>query len=289
MEAVVSESLPVTANRKKTADRLVTLSIKNKINPFKDIIWPDQLPDDLFWMPHHLMTVYGTKAAEQLSQDDLHRLSKWESIWFYSFNVHGERHLLRDVLDCMHTPGYEDISEYMHHFVCEENNHSWFFSTFCKRYGGKVYVDKRVQFQAEPTTPAVSAFLVFARILILEEMLDYYNVAIAADAAVPQVIRDLNALHHSEEARHMAFGRGIVTDLFAKLSGKEEVEYCRNYLERYIGWCIDSLYYPQMYRDANIPDAFRFRNAVMNDPARREHHDALTARIRKFLSNLGVL
>ena len=127
-----------------------------------------------------------------LTPEQLLRLSKWESIWFYSFNVHGERHLLRDVLNCMHSPGYEDVSDYMHHFVCEENNHSWFFSNFCTRYGGKVYVDKRSQFQAQPLKPAANAFLIFARILILEEMLDYYNVIIAADEAVP-AIRELNA------------------------------------------------------------------------------------------------
>ena len=71
------------------------------------------------------------QAGATLTPEQLLRLSKWESIWFYSFNVHGERHLLRDVLNCMHSPGYEDVSDYMHHFVCEENNHSWFFSNFC--------------------------------------------------------------------------------------------------------------------------------------------------------------
>ena len=81
-------------------------------------------------MPYELMTVFGTKATADLTPQELLRLSKWESIWFYSFNVHGERHLLRDVLECMHTPGYEDISEYMHHFVCEENNHSWLINAF---------------------------------------------------------------------------------------------------------------------------------------------------------------
>ena len=204
------------AQRKATVDRLTALSIRNKTNPFLDIAWPESLPEDVMWMPHKLMTVHGTQAGATLTPEQLLRLSKWESIWFYSFNVHGERHLLRDVLNCMHSPGYEDVSDYMHHFVCEENNHSWFFSNFCTRYGGKVYVDKRSQFQAQPLKPAANAFLIFARILILEEMLDYYNVIIAADEAVPAVIRELNALHHYEEARHMAFGRAIVADLFDK-------------------------------------------------------------------------
>ena len=82
-------------------------------------------------------------------------------------------------------------------------------------------------------------------------MLDYYNVIIAADEAVPAVIRELNALHHYEEARHMAFGRAIVADLFDKARKNctdEDIDECRAYLDRYIGWCLDSLYYPAMYR-----------------------------------------
>lgn len=291
MEVYSPTKADAATQRKNTAERLTALSVKNKSNPFLDIVWPESLPEDTLWMPYELMTVFGTQAATDLTPQELFRLSKWESIWFYSFNVHGERHLLRDVLECMHTPGYEDISDYLHHFVCEENNHSWFFSNFCTRYGGKLYIDKRIQFQSQPTTSTANAFLIFSRILILEEMLDYYNVAIEADPAVPKVIRDLNALHHFEEARHMAFGRAVVTDLFDKMTKKctaEEIEYCRTYLDRYIGWCLDSLYYPQMYRDAGIADAYRFRNAVMADPARQAHHDALTARVRKFFSKIGA-
>lgn len=279
------------AQRKATVDRLTALSIRNKTNPFLDIAWPESLPEDVMWMPHKLMTVHGTQAGATLTPEQLLRLSKWESIWFYSFNVHGERHLLRDVLNCMHSPGYEDVSDYMHHFVCEENNHSWFFSNFCTRYGGKVYVDKRSQFQAQPLKPAANAFLIFARILILEEMLDYYNVIIAADEAVPAVIRELNALHHYEEARHMAFGRAIVADLFDKARKNctdEDIDECRAYLDRYIGWCLDSLYYPAMYRDAGIADAYQFRNAVMADPGRQSHHDAMTAKVRKFFAKIGA-
>ena len=63
-------------------------------------------------------------------------------------------------------------------------------------------------------------------------MLDY-NVIIAADEAVPAVIRELNALHHYEAGRHMAFGRAIVADLFDKARKNctdEDIDECRAYL-----------------------------------------------------------
>ena len=89
----------------------------------------------------------------------------------------------------------------------------------------------------------------------------------------------------------MAFGRAIVADLFDKARKNctdEDIDECRAYLDRYIGWCLDSLYYPAMYRDAGIADAYQFRNAVMADPGRQSHHDAMTAKVRKFFAKIGA-
>ena len=277
------------AQRKATVDRLTALSIRNKTNPFLDIAWPESRQrmscgcpqtDDGAWHP-----------GVTLTPEQLLRLSKWESIWFYSFNVHGERHLLRDVLNCMHSPGYEDVSDYMHHFVCEENNHSWFFFHFLHSLRRQGLCRQALAIPGAAIKARRQCLPIFARILILEEMLDYYNVIIAADEAVPAVIRELNALHHYEEARHMAFGRAIVADLFDKARKNctdEDIDECRAYLDRYIGWCLDSLYYPAMYRDAGIADAYQFRNAVMADPGRQSHHDAMTAKVRKFFAKIGA-
>ena len=42
------------------------------------------------------------------------------------------------------------------------------------------------------------------------------------------------------------------------------------------------------YRDAGIADAYQFRNAVMADPGRQSHHDAMTAKVRKFFAKIGA-
>ena len=104
------------AQRKATVDRLTALSIRNKTNPVpghrlarvaaRGCHVDAPQTDDGAWHPGGRNA--DARAAAQAQQV--------ESIWFYSFNVHGERHLLRDVLNCMHSPGYEDVSDYMHHF-----------------------------------------------------------------------------------------------------------------------------------------------------------------------------
>jgi hypothetical protein len=268
------------------------LSSDRKIDPLLEFNWPDKLPDDIMWMPEELMTIYGTEAGAELSESEKIRLSQTESLCFYSFNVHGERHLLRDVLSCMHTPGYEHISDYLHYFVAEENVHSWFFQKFCCNYGGKVYPDRRISFAVEKNHVDVDSFFLFARILILEEMLDYYNIKIAADESMPSIIRKINHVHHTEECRHVAIGRNIVSILFDNIvnnHSQETVDKVRIYVEQYIQWCINSLYNPIQYSDAGIGEPYKFRNRVMDDPARKLFHNDLTLNIRKFFYKCGVL
>jgi hypothetical protein len=275
----------------KVLARLTDLSRNNFYNAFERFEWPESLPGDALWMSPELMTVYGTRAGSALGEDQLIRLSKWESIGFYSFNVHGERYLIREVLERIHTPGFEQVSEYMHHFIGEENVHSWFFAKFCYSYGHKIYPAKSWPRPPVEQSPDIESFLVFARILILEEMVDYYNIFMEHDKRLPPLIRHMNGTHHFDEARHVAFGRNFVRELYANISGKHPEEKLReisDYLERYIRWCIESLYNLSVYRDAGIGEAYEFRTAIMNDPARASHHEAITKGVRKFLRTVGV-
>lgn len=291
MIEAMSTPTPVS-ELEKAAARLTDLSVGNFYNVFSRFDWPAKLPEDQFWMPHELMTVYDTAAGSTLTREQLLQLSKWESIGFYSFNVHGERYLLMEVLQRIHTPGYEPVSEYLHHFIGEENAHSWFFSNFCYKYGKKLYPAKATSFQAETQPKDIEDFLVFARIMILEEMLDHYNVAMEKNESLHPLIRQINGTHHADESRHVAFGRKIVVDLHNKLKEKypeSTVAEVGKYLDLYINWCIESLYNPSVYRDAGIPDAYEFRNAVLADPGRVPYHQNITRRMRKFLVDAGIL
>lgn len=289
---IEATSSPTPVNElDKTAARLTDLSVGKFYNVFSRFDWPAKLPEDEFWMPLELMTVYDTAVGSTLTREQLLQLSKWESVGFYSFNVQGERYLLMEVLQRIHTPGYEAVSEYLHHFIGEENAHSWFFSNFCYKYGNKLYPAKAMSFKAESLPKDIEDFLVFARILILEEMLDYYNVAMEKDESLHPLIRQINGAHHADEARHVAFGRKIVVNLHKKIREKypeSTIAEVGKYLDIYINWCIESLYNPSVYRDAGIHDAYRFRNAVLTDPGRIPHHQAIIRRMRKFLIDASI-
>lgn len=276
----------------QSIDRLIDLSVGTYYNPYKTFKWPESLPERQWWMSQDLMTVYGTAQMQQLSESQLMALSKWESINFYSLNIHGIRELLLEVTKRIHSPGYETPSKFFHHFIGEENEHMWFFAEFCLRYASKIYPDRNVKLGSETYEPDIESLLVFIRILVFEEIVDYFNTRMAKDNSLHPIIQQINAIHHQDESRHIAFGRQIVKQLYAQVSGKypaETLQGVETYVKNYIIASIQSLYNPAVYRDALIPEPYNFRRLLLENPARRPHHQQVLKRTIDFLVKTGIL
>ena len=271
-------------------DRLCGLAVEDRYNPYKIFHWPDSLPQDVFWMSPALLSVTGTAAAAELTQEQLIRLSHWESINFYSLNVHGIRELLGPIVDRIHTREFQESSEFFHHFIGEENEHMWFFATFCQRYGGKIYPVVHLRTE-KSDDPEVNNLLIFARILLLEELVDYFNMTMANDNSLPEIVCQVNRIHHRDESRHVAFGRELVHTLHVAVKRKvtsKTVREIETYLKRYAAFCLQSFYSPYAYQDAGIPDQFGFRQRVLKDPAREDFHRTVLRRPVGFMIKAGV-
>ena len=272
-------------------DRLNSLSIKDRYNPYVDFKWPSALPDDAFWMSTELLSVAGTAVAEELTPAQLKRLSQWESINFYSLNVHGIRELLAQVVRRIHTRAFAVESEFLHHFIGEENEHMWFFATFCRLYGGKLYPEVRLKYDPNPDR-AIEDFLVFARILIFEEIVDFYNVTMGKDPSLPPIVRKLNETHHRDESRHVAFGRELLVHMHQKLRRtKDDVAFrhVEDYLRRYIAYTFEQFYSPLAYADAGLADPFGLRQRMLADPARGAFHRTALRKTTAFLKKAKIL
>src|SRR5215470_8463372 len=101
------ETITSQADFNKTLNRLVELSIDTYYNPYKTLEWVDELAEEQWWMPRRLLTLYDTPFIDGFDDSQLMKLSKWESIHFYSLNIHGIRELLIEVTRRIHSPGYE--------------------------------------------------------------------------------------------------------------------------------------------------------------------------------------
>ncbi|GHH00328.1 diiron oxygenase [Streptomyces rubradiris] len=272
-------------------DRLGAKSVEDYYNPYRMFSWADELPQDTYWMTPELISAHGTEVEEELGEAGMKRLSRWESINFYSLNVHGIRELIIEVVKRIHMPGFEVPSEFFHHFIGEENEHMWFFAEFCRRYGnGKLYSSPSLQTRADGD-PEVENFLVFARILLFEEMVDHYNLRMANDDSLHETIRQVNRIHHHDESRHIAFGRELVSLLWDRLrrtATREQLAGLESYLKRYLVFSLQSFCNPQVYRDAGLADPLGVRSRVLAHPRRKEAELKVIRKPLSFLLKSGI-
>jgi hypothetical protein len=273
-------------------NRLEQMAESGYYNPYTIFEWPDSIEPDKPWMSENLTTLAGTEMWDELTRDQQLALTRYEAINFFSLNIHGIRELLSEVVMRIHDRTYANVSEFLHHFIGEENEHMWFFAQFCLRYGGKLY-------PPQPTLKADSVthlsqvareLVVFARILIFEEIVDYYNAHMATDQSLPLIAREINRVHHQDESRHVAFGRMVFTNLLDQVVKRDpaEVPVIAEYLESYLQYSIGTLYDPAAYRDAGIPNALALRRRALHHPARVAAHDQVLKRTRSFLSKAGA-
>jgi para-aminobenzoate N-oxygenase AurF len=288
----MSTAITESSSIKQTLDRIIGMSIDTYYNPYKTFEWPDALADEQWWMSPELMTVYGTGLADELPEHQKMLLSKWESIHFYSLNVHGIRELLLEVVKRVHSPGFEEESEFFHHFIGEENEHMWFFATFCLKYGGKIYGDKKIKLNDAEMPADIESLLVFSRILIFEEIVDYFNLRVGRDESLHPIIRQVNSIHHQDESRHIAFGREIVKMLFDGIKTRHSAERLKeidDYLSRYLQASIQSLYNPSVYKDAGLADPYKVRTALLEDPGRKEQNRKILKRTLDFFTHNQIV
>ncbi len=275
----------------RTLDKITQVSIDNHYNVYTRFDWPDSLASDAQWMSPELMSVYGTEYENQIDEPTRRLLGKWESINFYSLNIHGIRELIMEVTRRIHTPGYEDSSEFFHRFIGEENDHMWFFAQFCERYGPKIYPD--VSFKLESTGDGLAEdFLIFARIVIFEEIVDYFNMRMGRDARLDPHVQKINWVHHEDESRHIAGGRQIIKQLHQRLretASPELLAKLDQYVKRYISTSLASLYNPRVYADAGLPQPHAMRRELLQHPARRQRHRDFVKRIVDFMVSSQIL
>lgn len=271
--------------------RLSAASRRSYQNPYEAIAWPDELARDQWFTSPELVSLYGTPWWEELDEPARKALSFWEAVNFFSLNIHGEKFLMEGLAHRLYQPGMEEVAEYLHHFLDEENKHSVWFGTFCTRYAGKVYPDRKVAFPRE-YADGEEDLLFFAKVSIFEEIVDRYNVAMGRDERLVPVSRQINANHHAEETRHLVFGRRIVAELWRQWADRwppEVVDGVRTHLDGYVTATWREYYNPDVYRDAGLADPWTVAREAWDHPATCAHRAEFTGFALRPLVAAGVL
>ena len=256
-----------------------------------DLGWPERIGEGEWCLSPELHSLHGTEAGEALDLAQRRRLAAAEAVNFFSLNIHGERALVAGIAQRLYRAGGASHERYLHHFLAEENRHMALFAQFCLRYGGRIYPEKKLSL-ASGYTRGEDEFLFFARVLVFEEIVDRYNQAMADDPRLAPIVRRINRLHHRDEARHLAFGRRLVVELFERHAPRwstGELAHARAELAAYFRACWSEYYNPDAYRDAGLTDPYSVRSRALSHPARRRHHAEFSRGIVQYLMSHGVL
>ena len=268
--------------------RLIALSEQAQVANI--VSWPAQAETDALFFPPALISVAGTSEFRALDPAARHRLSLFEAANFFSLNIHGETHLTQGLADRLDGAASPDHAAYLRHFLAEEKRHSAWFARFCDRYAGRVYPDRSLAFAADDGPDADLLF--FARIAVFEEIVDTLNRAMARDLSLAPIARAINAAHHSDETRHLAFGHRLLRDLVnaraAYWTEAQRAAVARR-LTRFAEEVWRALFNPAVYADAGLGDPFALRQRALAGDAARDRRAWLLRGCRRLLARLDLL
>ncbi len=275
----------MTYTSTELAPKLSNASIKKAWDVYSAFDWPDSLPEDSWYMSPELISLYGTDVFDNLSEAEQKKLSFTELCNFFSLVLQGERPLVQGLAHRLYLKSTEpEVSEYLHHFIDEENKHMVMFGMFLKRYFGKVYPEKKVNIPRQYAKGEEDvAFL--CKALAVEEYGEYYNVVMWHDDRIHPLISEINRVHHFDETRHLAFGRARLVETFHDKSSKwssEELASFREWLVAYLQSSWGDYYNPTMYKDAGLEDGYGLRQLAL------EHGKAHRQKASELLVNLLV-
>ena len=259
-------------------------------SPEGDLDWPDALAPDEWCFSPELLSVYGTPAYDALSESMRRRLAFHEAVNFFSLNLHGERVLVRGLALRARSPEWRALAPYLVRFRADEERHMASFGEFCRRYAGGIHPDRSLA-TARPSAPGEEDVLFFAKVLVFEEIVDAYNVHMAADERLARVVRDVNRLHHVDECRHLAFGRAVVKELWTRVApswSAATVDRVRATVAQHVCACLRDYASVDAYRDAGIADPYGVRREALEHPATAARQHRLAARCRRALPDLFV-
>ncbi|QEY16783.1 hypothetical protein D0C16_12865 [Cellvibrio sp. KY-GH-1] len=277
-------------NSAKLANKLADRSKDNFYNVYEIFEWPETLPNDNFWLGGDLLTIHNTEISNEASEHQKIHLSQLETINLFSIFAHGESDLLQTILKNCFRPDLAHMKEYLIHFIDEENKHMWFFSEFCRRYDGGVFPSRKFEMPSK-FSPDLERLLAFLRILIFEEIGDFFNANTIKNHSIPTFVRAIHERHHLDEVGHIAIGWKIAEELLVNL---KTVDTCTlknmiRHIDNYIQISLQGFYNPDVYQRVGFAEPYELREKLICHPGRVQIHNIITKRARSKLNNLWTL
>ena len=206
-------------DRQKTAQRLLFAAAEAGYDGELDINWDAPLEPGKYWLPPHLVSVYGTRLWHELTEQQRTELGKHELVNILTLGVYAECALsmlmFRDIAEGDELA--DDQSRFGLAAINEETRNATMFGRLINKADLPPYrrpravalLSRLVMFA--PTGPAGRA-----TILLVEEALHRLVAEMAADPEIQPHVRQLMKIHAMSGDRHIEYARDEVLRTIAE-------------------------------------------------------------------------
>lgn len=282
-------SNPRVTDRETTAQRLLRSSAKTSFDPEVDIDWDAPPADGLPYLPWERSSLYGTAVWDGLTQQQRIELTKHEfaslastGVWFEMLLM---RMLLKDIYDQNPTSGHV---HYALTEIGEECRHSTMFTKAISRVGAPAYRPHPVLHHGGKVLVATaSGPSMYAAMLVAEEILDGLQRDQMNDEGIQPLVRMINRIHVTEEARHVAFAREEVVRRMRHCNAAQRA-YHQHRTALIAYGIVVSLINPRVYKSVGLRPRDAYRIAWSNPYFQQTIH-RYGARIMSFLDDVGLV
>jgi hypothetical protein len=284
---IAPTTAPTPADTK--VERLNTASVKRVIEPEERFDWSSLGPGQL--ISDELLSTAGLDL--ELDAETRARLSRLEVASILSGGIRFEAVLMAGF--SLQIAACDDLRDprvtYMLHEVGEETRHSRAFARLLEEVGGNVRdplmggplgkIARRIS-RVVITKPALLAVMILGG----EEIPDLIQKLAAEHPETNPLIADVNRYHRMEEARHLAFARLTLPELYAE-AGLVERRLIARLAPIAIGGMFEGLVHPGVYRAIGLP-AWKTWRDVNRSPRRRALRHEATRPVLEALLDAGV-
>jgi hypothetical protein len=212
-----STPAPPTSSREDFALRLLKGSAKKSYEPVVDIDWDAPLPEDKYFVPSTMLSLYGTPMWDTMTERQRLDLSRQEFVNYISMGIWFENMLNQALLrGMMHSSPTAHSTFYELTELGDEARHMLMFGKAIERVGVEPFWPaKRGARRVNALSMVFRGPMLWTGALVGEEIFDALQRRILDGGEdIQPLVQRVMRIHVTEEARHIQFARdGIRRDV----------------------------------------------------------------------------
>ena len=275
--------------RERTAERLLGSSSRNSYDPDLDIDWAAPIEGDGAFLPFERVSLYGTPLWDALTHQQRVTLSKHELASVAGTGLWFEIILMQMLARyAYHRDPQSAHTQYALTEIGDETRHVIMFARALRHMDVPTYRPHPVLHHlARFYKAGARGTVLFAPVLVAEEVTDRLQRATMTDESIHPVVRMINRIHVVEEARHVRFAREEIERLM------QDARPIRKLINNTIAAVVSAaivgaLINPQVYRSVGL-DPKTTAGVARRNPHHRATRRWMGEKIMAFLDEQGMV